>query len=40
LRDPDIEGKEKVGLCKFFEELFNEFMVREKRDIFRERRKG
>ena len=28
---PDIEGKEKMGLCRFFEELFNEFMVSERK---------
>jgi len=27
---PDVEGEEKIGLCKFFEELFNEFMVAER----------
>ena len=33
---PDIEGKEKMGLCRFFEELFNEFMVSE-REIYLEK---
>jgi len=27
---PDIERKVKMGLCRFFEELFNEFMVGER----------
>ena len=35
---PDVEGEEKMGLCRFFEELFNEFMVRE-REIYLEKEK-
>ena len=33
---PDIERKVKMGLCRFFEELFNEFMVGE-REIYLEK---
>jgi len=29
---PDITGQEKIALCSFFEELFNQFIVKE-RDI-------
>jgi len=32
---PDITGEEKIALCRFFEELFNQFMV-EERDIYLE----
>ena len=34
-RFPDIKGEEKIALCSFFEELFNQFMV-EEREIYLE----
>ena len=34
-RFPDITGEEKIALCSFFEELFNQFMV-EEREIYLE----
>ena len=39
-RFPDITGEEKIALCRFFEELFNQFMVEERGIYLEEKDKG